>query len=115
MKCDELRAAAERIREEPCWSTANQRMIDTCTLADAFLTYLDPTPITEEILLGMRFVKGGSPNARLIYRGCLTIDNIEKGEASVCDWTERVTLPKRVKTLGQLRLLLLALGMEDKL
>lgn len=74
----------------------------------------DDLPIDEAWLLSIGFRKGGSPYARLIYRDYFTIDNMETGDCSVCDLSDRVSLEPRIKTRGQLRRLLSALGIEGK-
>lgn len=117
---DELKAAAIEILER--WEASSGSPVgilatNALKLADAYLCEHpadDDEPVTEEWLLSVGFVKGGSPQARNIYCGYLTIDDIASGEASICNWNDRVAIERSIETRRDVRLLCKALGVTLK-
>jgi len=123
---DELRAAAERISaaadrpdsEELDGEEMWMLFEDGTRLADAYLAETDPTPITEDWLRTVGFVKRASGVACYEQRNgslCLSYYPLESNKSKQPEWMYEdaegscVYLPPPA-TLGQLRSLLTLLG-----
>jgi hypothetical protein len=109
---DELQAAAERWTKDSYHVDDDPQMDDDAyTLARAYMELRDPTPITEEWLIEQRLVRHDDLEINLWgsmvdHHECMCI---------VASWVrdplQQVT-GQHLETRGQLRCLLLAMGVE---